>query len=159
MHFLPFSSPCPIRPKRPITILQGQALTLSTPWMKSHNLAMPIFRAEAFFLRFLETQKQHLVVLVDQVQQSTNEARTQNRAFPYRFGISMLMVQVSRSSPVESVATASSQRWSSDKQYDTNKESACSGFSPSLSDNETRSFCAAKMYGGVNSFVTRVLPG
>lgn len=49
----PFSSPCPSRPKRPITILQGIEVIWMRPKHQSQSFCSPIFLAETFGRRAL----------------------------------------------------------------------------------------------------------
>lgn len=54
---LPFNSPCPILPKRPITTLQGKELICTSPRHHSQSFWRPSLRAEPFFLRALELKQ------------------------------------------------------------------------------------------------------
>lgn len=68
----------------------------------------------------------------------------------YLLGTSMLMMQVSRSSPYRSVHVARSQRWSWDRQYPTNSTLYFCDASPNVSPSSVcLSFTGARMNGGV----------
>lgn len=50
---LPFNSPCPILPSRPITTLHGTDVICTKPRHQSHSFCRPSLRTEPFFLRAL----------------------------------------------------------------------------------------------------------
>ena len=56
---LPFNSPCPIRPSRPITTLHGTDVICTSPKHQSHSFCKPNRRAEPFFLRALGEKNTH----------------------------------------------------------------------------------------------------
>lgn len=56
---LPFNSPCPILPSRPITTLQGTDVICTSPKHQSHSFCRPSRRTEPFFLRALRNVHWH----------------------------------------------------------------------------------------------------
>lgn len=136
----PFSSPWPSLPKRPITILHGSEVIWIMPTHHSHNFWRPIFRGENFGRRALWEMR-------DFIDWNWNGWTQMNRR--YLLGTSMLMTQVSSSSPCWSVQDTRIQRWSCDRQYPTNntlqREGASEHTSPA-SDGLLR--VGARMKGG-----------
>lgn len=61
-HHVPFSSPWPRRPRRPITTLQGSDVICTMPMHHSHSFCRPILRADNLLLLDLEIKgkKQNL---------------------------------------------------------------------------------------------------
>lgn len=57
MLLLPFNSPCPILPKRPMTTLHGKELICTSPKHHSQSFWRPSLRAEPFFLRALQEER------------------------------------------------------------------------------------------------------
>lgn len=57
---VPFSSPCPSRPSRPITTLQGTDVICTSPKHQSHSFCRPSRRTEPFFLRALQHMDTHI---------------------------------------------------------------------------------------------------
>lgn len=101
-----FNSPCPSRPKRPMTILHGIVVVATIRMMKSQSFFKPTRRACWTFRRCLKRWSRCNLSLS---QSSTSE-------WSYRSGTSMLIEQVSKSSPRSSEHDTNRYRWSSDKQ-------------------------------------------
>lgn len=61
-HFIPFNSPWPRRPSRPMTTLHGSDVICTMPMHHSHSFCRPILRADNLLLLDLEqeeNQRQH----------------------------------------------------------------------------------------------------
>lgn len=60
---IPFNSPCPILPRRPITTLHGTDVICTKPKHQSHSFCRPSLRTEPFFLRALQVSDRCTCVL------------------------------------------------------------------------------------------------
>lgn len=57
--YLPFNSPCPILPRRPMTTLQGSDVICIIPKHQSQSFCKPILLGEPFRLRALSDKTNH----------------------------------------------------------------------------------------------------
>lgn len=57
-HFIPFNSPWPRRPSRPMTTLQGSDVICTIPMHHSHSFCRPILRADNLLLLDLQVKEE-----------------------------------------------------------------------------------------------------
>lgn len=126
------------------------------PIHHSHSFCSPIFLAETLGLRALKRKRKsmkHVVIITSCSMHFFQVERLEiqkKQRFPHLLGTSMLMMQVSRSSPYRSVHVARIQRWSWDRQYPTNSTLYFCDASPNVSPSSVcLSFTGARMNGGV----------
>lgn len=109
------------------------------PIHHSHSFCSPIFLAETLGLRALKRKRKsmkHVVIITSCSMHFFQVERLEiqkKQRFPHLLGTSMLMMQVSRSSPCWSVQDTRIQRWSCDRQYPTKSTLYLGGTSAHIS--------------------------